>query len=170
LGFANGLFFALWSLWLADIGASLWLIGLTYTGFALPTLLLTPMAGRLGDRIGRLPLLAWPGAAEAAIYLGYGLTSNVWLILALCVVQGTLYAFMLPSLDALVADASPTEGRGRVQGLFTGISLAGSFLSALLCTILYGVHPAAPFLTMTAVVGSTLAVGCLMLARSSKPA
>ena len=69
LGFANGLFFALWSLWLADIGASLWLIGLTYTGFALPSLLLTPFAGRLGDRIGRLSLLAWPGAAEAAIYL-----------------------------------------------------------------------------------------------------
>jgi MFS family permease len=168
LGFANGLFFALWSLWLADIGATLWQIGLTFTAFGLPSLVLTPLAGRLGDRYGRLPLLAGPGVVEAAIYLGYGLSGNVWLILALSLIQGTLYAFMLPSLDGLVADASPEEGRGRVQGVYTGIGLGGSFLSAMLCTVLYGWHPIAPFLTMTVVVGGTLAAGCVMLWRTKR--
>jgi MFS family permease len=170
VGFTNGLYFALWSLWLADIGAALWQIGLTYTAFALPSLLLTPLAGRLGDRLGRLPLLVGPGLADAAIYLVYGLTTNVGLVLALCLVQGVLYACVLPSLDGLVADASPAAGRGRVQGVFAGIGQAAAFLSAMGCTVLYGWHPSAPFLTLTAVTGATLAAGAAVLWRAQRRA
>ena len=35
-------------------------------------------------------------------------------------------------------------------------------------TVLYGVHRSAPFLTMTLVVGTTLAVGCGLLWRAQR--
>lgn len=169
-GFANGLFFALWSLWLQDLGASSWLIGLTFTAFALPSLLLAPLAGRLSDRVGRLPLLLGPGLVDVTIYTCLGLTSDLALIMALCVVQGAIAAFIMPALDGLIADASPAEGRGRVQGLYAGITFAGSFLSSLICTVLYGWSRPAPFILVTAVVLLMLALGTpLLLHRRRQP-
>ena len=168
LGYASGIFFALWSLWLEDLGASLTIIGLTYTAFSLPSLALTPVAGWLADRVGRLPLIIGPGLADAALYLGYGLTTNVGLILALCAFQGVIYAFILPALDAYIADASPEEGRGGVQGLYNGASLFGSFLSAMLCTVLYGWQPLAPFIMLTIVVTVTISLGGLLVARARR--
>lgn len=165
-GFANGLFFALWSLWMADAGASLWQIGLSYTAFGLPALVLTPLAGRWGDRVGRLPLLIGPGVVEAAIYLAYPVAGSVWLIIAFSLVQGIFFAVKQPSLDGIVADGSPPDARGRVQGVYNGISLGGAFISAMLCTVLYGVSATAPFILITVVVGTTLAMGSLMLWRA----
>ncbi|HST89793.1 MAG TPA: MFS transporter, partial [Ktedonobacterales bacterium] len=46
----NGVIQAIWSIYMADAGASLPLIGLSYTVFALPAGLLGPIAGRLSDR------------------------------------------------------------------------------------------------------------------------
>src|SRR5258708_11295780 len=54
----NGVVMAVWSLYMLDHGASLPLIGLSYTTFALPIIFIAPMSGRLSDRYGRyLPFL-----------------------------------------------------------------------------------------------------------------
>jgi MFS family permease len=44
---------AIWSLYMQDRGASLLLIGLSYTAFALAAAALAPVAGRISDRYGR---------------------------------------------------------------------------------------------------------------------
>jgi MFS family permease len=166
LGYANGLFFALWSIWLQDRGASTWLIGLTFTAFSLPSLLLAPLAGRLADRFGRLRLIVVPGLLDALIYLAYAATGDVLLILLLNVVQGTLYAFILPALDALIADHSPPGARGRVQGVYMATMQAGGFVSTIACTLLYGWHPVAPFVGITLVMGTGLLIGALVAGRA----
>ena len=165
-GFASGIFFALWSLWLQDRGASLTVIGLSYTAFSLPSLLVTPLAGRLADRIGRVPLIVGPGLLDAVIYLAYGFAGSIWLVLGICALQGIIYAFIMPALDATVADAAPAEGRGRVQGVYSGITMFGSFVSAMLCTVLYGWNSLAPFVMLTVVVGTTVGLGGLLLTRA----
>ena len=53
----HGVMMALWSIYMLDRGASLALIGLTYTAAALPALLFAPVAGRWSDRRGRWPLV-----------------------------------------------------------------------------------------------------------------
>jgi predicted MFS family arabinose efflux permease len=66
----NGVVMAIWSLYMLDRGASLPLIGLSYTTFALPIVITAPLSGRLSDRYGRY----WPflsGLLLTALFFVY---------------------------------------------------------------------------------------------------
>ncbi len=146
----NGALMAIWSIYMQDRGASLLLIGLSYTTFALPMLVLSPLAGRVSDRHGRYWPLVWGLLALAIIYGAYGLELDPWLIVALSAVEGLVAPFSSAALDGLLADRTSASIRGRAQANYSAAGTAGSFVGATASGLLYALAPGAPFVAVGA--------------------
>jgi MFS transporter, DHA1 family, multidrug resistance protein len=161
LSVPQGVATAVWSLYMADRGASLPLIGLSFTTFALPAILAAPAAGRVSDRHGRF----WPIVAglmfSGSIYIAYGFPLMPVVVVLLSLGEGTGAAAARSSVDGLLADWIPRGMTGRVQANFGAADIAGALLGASVGGILYGVGPGVPFLIEGLLV--VLAAGLLFL-------
>ena len=155
----TGVIEAIWSLYMLDHNASLFLIGFSYTAFGVSHVVVSPLAGRWSDRYGRYWLLIAGLLALGIIYTGYGfLVSLLWIVI-LCVVEGVALALAGRDVDGLLADLAPEGMEGRVQAMFSAASTAGSFLGATLAGFLYALGPGVPFLT----IGPLYVFGALVL-------
>jgi MFS family permease len=163
LNLTNGVITAIWSIYMLKLGASLPVIGLSYTTYAIPTALLTPVVGRLSDRRGRFwPLLAGL-VLYSAVYVVFGLgVSPLWMVL-LSAVEGIPAAFSRVALDGFLADVMPAGARGKAQANYSAAGTFGSFIGATAAGFLYAVSPGAPFLVVSAVF---LVTACALLVPS----
>jgi DHA1 family multidrug resistance protein-like MFS transporter len=128
---------------------------------ALVWALLPARLGRLADRFGRKPLMVLGMAMAAATsFLIPGLTSldglaALWALQALCYAAGD------PAEQALVADLTGGDQRGRAYGLYTLAAGLGATVGPLVGGWLYeAVGPQAPFFGN----GIVLALSTLVLA------
>lgn len=163
-----GMFIAVWSIWLHTIGASLTYIGSTLTVFALPQLFFSAYAGRAVDRWGRAPVLAIGSTLLAAIYVIYGFTTSLWIILLLGILEGIVFMFVMPAGQSLLADASPPVARGRAQGVSGAVGGLGGAIAAFASLPLYHVARPLPFVGTGVVIflGSCVAaLGAVTLRR-----
>src|SRR5262249_1700450 len=142
----HGVFAAIWSLYMADRGASLAMIGLSFTAFSIPTVFLSPLAGRVSDRYGRYWPIALGLAGTALIYFVYATVLSPVEIILLALVEGVGMAIVMTAVDGLLADVTPPAVRGRVQANFTASGMAGMFLGSTAAGFLYDFGPGAPFL------------------------
>ena|SRR5579859_1231408 len=173
---ALGLFNVLWSIWLNDLAtqqglskaATLSLIGLSYTAFALPQLCFQPFAGRFADRHRRVLLILLPGIFLGGVYTIYGLLTSLPLICLFAFVEGTLVSVFQPATDSYLIDVSPEEARGLIQGLFYAIGMVGGFISAIVTPALYGPHGGHrlyPFLFLAIATLITTFIGSAIVGR-----
>jgi DHA1 family tetracycline resistance protein-like MFS transporter len=163
-----GILASLWTIWLHDLGGSYTYIGMTMTVFALPQIFLGALAGRLGDRWGRAPLLLGAGILVSVVYASYGFMTNLTLIVVVGIVEGIFIVFQRPAAQSLLADGSPSRARGRAQGVAAAAGALGGAVSAFASLPLYHQSRPLPFviagIAMTA--GSVIAaVGAVALAR-----
>jgi MFS family permease len=149
-GFVGGFFNVVWNIWIHDLGGSLDIIGLSYTVFALPLIILGPWAGRLSDRHNRVLLILAPSLVAGAIYIAYGFLTNLWIIMVLGTLEGAMIALLVPASDSYLADVMPSSMRGRVQGMVTTTNTAMGFIGALICGPLYAIGPLYLFLVLGA--------------------
>lgn len=151
LSLTNGVITAIWSIYMLKLGASLPVIGLSYTTYAIPTALLTPVVGRLSDRRGRFwPLLAGL-LMYCVVYVIFGLgVSPLWMVL-ISAVEGVPAAFSRVALDGFLADVMPSGARGKAQSNYSAAGTFGSFIGATASGFLYKLSPGAPFLAVSAV-------------------
>jgi MFS family permease len=110
--------------------------------------LLPAHLGRLADRFGRKPLMVLGLAASAVtMFLLPSLTTTVglavlWALLAVCFAAGD------PAEQALVADLTDKNQRGRGYGLYVMFSDIGAAIGPLSGGWLYQTfNPASPFYT-----------------------
>jgi MFS transporter, DHA1 family, multidrug resistance protein len=159
IGLTGGVISALWAIYMLLRGASLELIGLSYTAYAIIALVLAPLAGRFSDRRGRYgPILA-SLVIFAVIYCLYAPpVSALWLVL-LSATEGVAGGIARSALDGLLAEVTPAALRGRVQANYTAASTGGAFVMAALAGVLYRFSPGLPFL----VVGMAFGVACVVL-------
>lgn len=158
-GFALGLYFTVWPIFLADMGGSLIDVGNSWAVAALPSIVLALWAGKAITRFGPVPW-ALGGAALSAFVVGaYGLTGNVPLLLALCALEGVGFAFAYPAINALTVQAATEGTRGRVIGLVTASRTLGMVLGTLITPALYAVSPLHAF----GLAGAAWAAGGLAL-------
>lgn len=149
-GFGDGLFISIWTLWLNDLNASTSYIGLTFVTFSLPLMLLMPTTGKWADKYRLAPLITVPGVLISTVYFTYGFTSDLLLIAALGLFEGAMIAVMGPALSSFIANLSPPNARGSLQGaISTSRTLAG-FASSMLVSVLYSMNAAYPFFMLTA--------------------
>ena len=160
---------ALLPLWIHyHLGASVSVIGLIFAISAIPIILLSPISGRIADRSRRSVLILTFGLGMVPLYISYGLSNSILLVIGLYAVHGTIFAIVQPAVDAHVAASSPPDARGRVQGMYTTIGLASAFIGSIGLTFLYGVNFRLPLFTLAIVVSVCVLVGGTMVRISEK--
>jgi MFS family permease len=148
LGMSGGVIITVWSLYMADRGASLPLIGLSYSTYALPSMLLTPLAGRFSDRVGRFWPLTIGFALFGVIYVVYGFPLTPITLVVISGLEGVPGALLSASLGGLLADSTPGNARGRAQANFSASGTFGSLVSSVLAGALYATGPGIPFVVV----------------------
>jgi MFS family permease len=140
-GFAFGLYQTIWPLYMKRLGAVPWDVSMSWTLFAVPSVLLAAFSGKLIDRRGpAIPAVL--GASFSAVVVGsYALTPNITGLLVLCMIEGIGFAFAYPAQNALTIQAASPAMRGRVIGVVTAVKTFGALVGALATPWLYGVSP-----------------------------
>ena len=151
-------------LWMHDhLGASVAIIGVAYMTWAVPGIILAPFGGRAADRRRRSWLIIIFGLAQVPLYIIYGLTSALILVIVLFALQSCFYAFVQPAVDSHVATASAAEVRARVQGMYTTFGLIGAFVGANIFSPLYAVNFRLPLFILGIAYGVCILIGGFMI-------
>ncbi|HLW00746.1 MAG TPA: MFS transporter [Ktedonobacterales bacterium] len=154
-------------LWLHDhLGASVTWIGISYVFWAIPGILLAPLAGRIADRRRRSTMMLIFGLSQVPLYIIYGLANIFWLVAALWLVHGTVYAFIQPAVDSHVATAAARQARARIMGLYSAFGLLGGFVGANGFSILYGWNFRYPLFALGLGYGICVLIGGLLIRRA----
>lgn len=165
IAFGDYLYFGfdltLMPLWMHDhLGASVTVIGITYMLWAIPNAVLSPLGGRIADRIR---YRAWPilifGLAQVPLYLIYGFATTALVVTVFFLIHGIVYAFIQPAIDAHVAASSPSGIRAQVQGLYGAIGLVGAFVGASGFSQLYAINFRYPLFAMGIAYGICVLIG-----------
>ena len=161
MGYTIGTYDTAWSLYLTRQGATPLLVGLSFTLFAVPMVLLGTAGGALADRLGHWRVATFTALMYGAFGAAYAFITNVPALIVLSVLEGALIVAGNPALTALVSRSAPPGEQGRAQGVFRIGITASQVLGALLGGALFGVSPVLTFLaiavlSLLAVAGSRL--------------
>jgi len=132
-----GFYDTVWVLFMHRIGANTAITGLSITTFAVPLLLLAAPAGRLGDRFGRRAPAIGGTLAMGVIVAIYPLMPGIPWVIALGVVEGTVFAFTRPNLFALVAASAPPGMEARTQAAAGVMAVGGNLVAPTLAAFLW---------------------------------
>jgi MFS family permease len=156
-----GTFDTIWPLYMTFRGASTLAVGLSFTAFALPAMLLSAQAGSLGDRLGPRRLIIGALVATALFSAIYPFVTSVGWLIGLGLIEGALTISGSPSLIAEVSRAAPPGQQGRTQGLFQTVQTAIQIIGALAGGALFAISPTYAFLAISAVCLIGAAVGLM---------
>lgn len=146
-----GAFDTIWSLYLTHRGATTLAVGLSFATFALPAMLLSGLAGSLGDRFGARRLVVGALLCTALFAAIYPFVSSVPWLVGLGLVEGAFTISGTPSLMAEVSRASEAGQQARTQGVFQTVSTAIEIVGALAGGALFTLNPTYAFLSIAAV-------------------
>ena len=123
-------------LYLRQLGASDFWVGISYTLITLAFTIGQVFGGLLSDKLGRKPLIVIPTFCFLPLYFLASLVKN-WVFLLGCLVLADIAsAFQEPSFTSLIAESVPKEKRGIAFGVWgSSFSLSlviGPFLGSLL--------------------------------------
>jgi MFS family permease len=143
-----------------DITDSTVALGLTFFGFGIPMLLLTPVSGIVADRVPRKPLMV---VAQWALALTNGVIAvliladaiEFWMIFVASIAEGAAVAIGIPARQALIGDFVEEDELGNAMalqqvafnaarvampslaGVLIAIDLVGMGWTFVLLTVLY---------------------------------
>ena len=177
-GFASGLLLAasnwlyigvidaIWARYMTDLGARTVIVGLGFLVIALPTIVLTPVSGRLADRTNPVRLALAAAVMGLPLVAAYGLVSSVPPLLVVGALHSACWAFVTLPGQAAVAKVGPPGQAAEAQGLVEayGLTLAavGAFAAA-------PIYEAAGPRTLFVVTAAALAITpMVVVARRSK--
>jgi DHA1 family multidrug resistance protein-like MFS transporter len=160
-GLITGVYEACWSLLMRSRGAAAWQIGLSWTLFALPFALFSPIAGRLADRLDRRWLAATGCVASSAFAVLYPFLTAVPLLVGLGSLEAIGVAIAFPAAQSLLTQAATPGTIGRAQGFFTTTETASIAVAAAVSGALFGAARWIPFLA--AAIAGVVLVGALPL-------
>jgi DHA1 family tetracycline resistance protein-like MFS transporter len=99
-----------------SFGAPEWQVFVLFSAYSLGNLFAEPLWGRLGDRIGRRPVLMMTIAANGLTYLALAFAPNMAIALVIRFVSG-LMAGNISTIQGYVADVTPPERRAARLGM-----------------------------------------------------
>jgi len=153
------------------LGVSVTAIGLIVGITMLATLPLQVVGGALCDRYGRRPVLAVGIAGSMTLYVGLGLTHQLWLVVALIAFEAAFgWAQFITASNAMIADLTPLSRRAEAFSISRVALNAGITIGPLAAAPLIALDPTfrLPFLAAGAVCFLCL-VFVLTLFRETRP-
>ncbi|NUU59380.1 MFS transporter [Paenibacillus agri] len=100
-------------------------VGLLVAAFSLSQLLLSPIAGRLSDTMGRKNIIVVGLVVFAVSELVFGLANMSWMLFISRMLGGAGAALIMPAVMAYVADTTSLEERARGMGLINAAISTG---------------------------------------------
>ena len=159
LGLMIGIYDVVWSLFMRNLGAADPVIGLSFTLFAVPLLIATPLAGWSSDRWDR----RWLAVASIVLtsMMGpiYPFVRSIPLVLVIGAVEAVLWAFTLPAMNAFLMDAVP-DRKAEAQGVVGTATSAATAAGSLVAGSLFALGVAVPFV-VAAAAGVLFAVAAI---------
>lgn len=136
--FLIGAFESVLPVMLEDDGVRPTTVGIAFTGFAIPIVLVSARAGRTADRVGP-PKVAIAGMAfSAAVASTYGIIPNVWVLIALMSAVGFADGYGFIAGQVLISRAVPEHRQAGALGLMGASEVLGASVSAIPAAWLYG--------------------------------
>ena len=136
-------------------GASSFVLGLSWTLFALPYVACFRFGGWFADHTDRRKFATLGMLNACAFCAIYPLLSVPWLLGLSCFeALGTSLA--LPAAQSILTEGADPREMGRRQGIFTTAQTGAMAVSAMISGALFETGPAVPFVTM-ACVGAGIA-------------
>jgi len=160
--FAGGIYEVIWSLFLQSKGAGLDLIGLTFAMFALPVLVLSPIAGRLVDRRGPFVFVALGSLMTATASFIYPFLTDPIQVIPFIIIEGSGFAVSSPALYSIVAAASPRGKSSTAQGIFGASGTLGTIVASIGAGYVAAIDLRYPFWVAGSVMLSFLVIGLLV--------
>ncbi len=118
-----------------DLGASGLYIGLIFGSFSLSRTVFLPFFGRVSDRKGRKPFIAFGLFAYALVSMAFTFSHSVNTLIIIRFFQGIASAMIMPVAQAYVGDITPGGKEGFTMGMFN----MSIFLSLSIGPLLGGV-------------------------------
>ena len=149
-----------------QLGGNNLTVGIVVGIFALSAVIARPVAGRLGNRLGRR-ILVVTGALLVAVSVAlYGFAGGLGVLLLLRLVSGLGEGSFFTGSSTLVADMAPPERRTQALSYFSVALFAGLGLGPL---IGHAVYEAAGATVAFGVAGATAVAGSLLATRLPDP-
>jgi MFS transporter, DHA1 family, multidrug resistance protein len=164
--FASGTYEVIWSLWMAELGADIGLIGLTFAAFGLGVLLVAPIAGSWVDRRGPVPFVVAGSLGAAAAGILYALLVDPLLVVPVVIFEGVSFALLAPALFAIVARGTPDGRSSTAQGIFGAAGTVGTIVASVGAGVLFAIDIHLPFYVFAVVMVASLGLGLLVGGRA----
>jgi DHA1 family multidrug resistance protein-like MFS transporter len=152
IGLLTGTYEVCWSLLMQVKGAHPWQIGLSWTLFAVPFVLVSVPGGWLVDRLDRRYLAGAALLGSAGFACTYPFVHDVSLLIGLVTIEATMMALGAPAMLAQLAAVVDQVELGRAQGVVSSSQTAATAVAATVAGSLFAVGPAVPFVATAACV------------------
>jgi MFS family permease len=146
---------------MAELGADIGLIGLTFAAFGLGVLLVAPVAGGWVDRRGPLPFVIAGSLGAAAAGVLYALLVDPILVVPVVIFEGVSFALLGPALFAVVARGTPAGRSSTAQGVFGAAGTVGTIVASIAAGVLFAIDIHLPFYVFSVVMVASLGLGLL---------
>jgi MFS transporter, DHA1 family, multidrug resistance protein len=160
---AFGVYGVIWTLFMLHLGASFAWAAFTFVIFGIPSMIMSPIAGRWVDRRGPVPFMALGGVAVILSGAIYAVSWEPILPSLIVPVEAVAEALLVPALFAMVALGTPPGRSATAQGVFGAVGTIALIVASAAAGALWDMDPAMPFWFF--VLGATLclAIGLLIL-------
>jgi DHA1 family tetracycline resistance protein-like MFS transporter len=153
-------------------GASPAAVTLLMSCYSLAQFIMSPVLGRLSDRIGRRPVLMVSMACSCLAYLWLGFASALWMLFAARLIAGA-GAGNIAAAQAYVTDITGPEGRAKAMGMIGAAFGLGFTIGPWLGGVVAGADPTPADLQRPAFLAAGLSAIAFLLViailRESRP-
>ncbi|MFZ4720704.1 MAG: MFS transporter [Ilumatobacteraceae bacterium] len=123
-----------------ELGGGDFVVGLATTIFFVSAIVARPWAGRVMDRIGRRPFIVPPLLGMAVTTVLISMSTAVWMVVVLRVVQGAVGSMLYTALAATATDLAPPERRGAAMARLSVMVYLGFAIGPFVGEYLFDQH------------------------------
>ena len=147
--YLTGMLTAIWSLYLLSRGAATWQIGLSFTLFALPSVLGSVALGDLIDRRGAKLVMVASLVGLGLVAPVVGFAAAVPVLILLLTAQGVFTAGERPAVYSEVTHRFDAKQQARAQGFLQMALIIGDTVGAIVGGLLYSRSATAAFASIS---------------------